>query len=300
MPKVSVIIPTYNRSEKVVKAVKSVLTQTYTDYEVLVIDDGSTDNTKVVLAPYYGKIRYIFQANQGVSSARNRGIQMARGEFIAFLDSDDEWLPEKLEKQVNFLKSHDSVFILACLAEGEMDDSNYKKIRQAPNQFIISLQTLFVQNASRYIVKKKCFDECGLFDINLQGPEDWELWLHFFKYGYRFDYVPEPLIRYSVDGISLCKNGAKMLAGEMIIKKRYVDTLPNSLECFRIKLKFLARIYFAAAWNYRQSGDIKKAYYFILKSIFTNILWPRTIDRLKLFISLLNGSFRKYFMDIFD
>ena len=106
MAKVSVIIPTYNRAEYVTHAIDSVLAQTYTDYEIIVVDDGSADNTKDVLLPYMDRIRYIYQENAGLSAARNTGIKAAKGDWIAFLDSDDEWLPGKLAVQMRAVERH--------------------------------------------------------------------------------------------------------------------------------------------------------------------------------------------------
>jgi glycosyltransferase involved in cell wall biosynthesis len=103
MPTVSVIIPTFNRSKLVVNAIQSVLCQTYRDYEIIVIDDGSTDDTAEVLKPYMDRIRYVYQANLGASAAQNRGVQLARGEWISILASDDLWLPTKLEAQLKAL-----------------------------------------------------------------------------------------------------------------------------------------------------------------------------------------------------
>ena len=99
-PKVSVVIPTYNSSQFIVETLESVFAQTYKDYEIIVVDDGSTDNTKEVLQPYTSRIKYIYKENGGPASARNVGIKSAQGEYIAFLDSDDRWLPEKLEKHI--------------------------------------------------------------------------------------------------------------------------------------------------------------------------------------------------------
>jgi len=100
MPAVSVIIPTFNRSKLVVNAIQSVLSQTYRDYEIIVVDDGSTDNTAEALAPYMDRIQYVYQANLGASAAQNRGVQLARGKWISILASDDLWLPTKLEAQL--------------------------------------------------------------------------------------------------------------------------------------------------------------------------------------------------------
>jgi glycosyltransferase involved in cell wall biosynthesis len=99
-PQVSVVIPAYNCAAYVGQAVDSVLRQTYTDWEIIVVDDGSRDDTKLILEQYGDRIRYIYQQNQGVSIARNRGIELARGEFIAFLDADDYFLPDKIAAQI--------------------------------------------------------------------------------------------------------------------------------------------------------------------------------------------------------
>src|SRR5262245_55450805 len=103
-PLISVIIPSFNSARFVVQAVESALAQTYSPIEIIVIDDGSNDNTRVVLGPFFEWIRYVYQSNAGLSNARNRGIKEARGDLIAFLDADDQWLPEKLVKQWDCLK----------------------------------------------------------------------------------------------------------------------------------------------------------------------------------------------------
>ena len=113
-PRVSVIIPVYQGDRFLTEAIESVLNQTYTNYEIIVVDDGSTDNSCGVLQPYREKIRYIYQENQGVAAARNRGIQMAQGELIAFLDQDDFWLPDKLTLQVACFDAQPEIGIVHC------------------------------------------------------------------------------------------------------------------------------------------------------------------------------------------
>ena len=112
VPRVSVIIATYNNAHYILEAIASIFNQTYTSYEIIVIDDGSTDNTRQVLEPYLDKIRYLYQENKGVSHARNLGLEMARGEFISFLDADDFFLPDKLAKQVAVFDAHPSLGIV--------------------------------------------------------------------------------------------------------------------------------------------------------------------------------------------
>ena len=102
MPKVSVIIPTYNRAHYICETIDSILAQTYRDYEIIVVDDGSADNTRKVLQKYDGKVRYFYQKNRGPSAARNFGISQSQGEYIAFLDDDDLWTENKLELQIDF------------------------------------------------------------------------------------------------------------------------------------------------------------------------------------------------------
>ena len=115
-PRVTVVIPTYNRAKVILRALETAFAQTYRNLEIIVVDDGSTDDTTAVLAPYWERIHYIHQSNQGASAARNRGIQEATGEFIAFLDSDDEWLPAKLERQIELLEARPDLSFVACLS----------------------------------------------------------------------------------------------------------------------------------------------------------------------------------------
>ena len=181
MPEVSVIIPTYNRSESVVRAVQSVLDQSFKDLEVIVVDDGSTDDTEARLVRYGTSIKYIRQpANRGVSAARNKGIKNSSGTWIAFLDSDDYWLKEKLHVQMQFLsQTPDAV---ACQTEEiwirRGRRVNPKKIHKKPSGEIFqqSLRLCLVSPSS-VILKRSVFNEIGLFDETLEVAEDYDLWL---------------------------------------------------------------------------------------------------------------------------
>lgn len=130
-PLVSVIIPTYNRAKYVTLAIDSVLAQTYTDYEIIVVDDGSTDNTREVLSPYMHRIKYIYQDNAGAYSARNLGIREAKGEWIALLDSDDRWLSEKLARQMECVYR---TGIKACFTNSEFFDGE-KLVERYPTKY---------------------------------------------------------------------------------------------------------------------------------------------------------------------
>lgn len=181
MPQVSVIIPTYNRKAYVQEAIDSVLVQTYTDYEIIVIDDGSTDGTGAALQARYGdKIHYVWQQNQGESVARNKGLEMARGEFIAFLDSDDLWLPEKLNKQVAYLTAHPKVDLLFGRAQliDQHGQPMGKSIGRAAKSFDKKILYFWnpIGGPSTTLIRQTALDKAGNFDANIKFGEDWDLW----------------------------------------------------------------------------------------------------------------------------
>ena len=181
MPTVSVIIPTYNRSQKLIRAVRSVLNQTFKDYEILVVDDGSGDDTYEALTHYMPSIQYIRQpVNRGVSAARNTGIKSAAAPWIALLDSDDYWLKEKLHVQMEFIEQNPG--IVACQTEeiwkrnGRRVNPKRRHRKPSGNIFAQSLKLCLVSPSS-VILRKSLFDEVGLFDETLPAAEDYDLWL---------------------------------------------------------------------------------------------------------------------------
>ena len=184
-PAVSVIIQTYNRSEMLTEALESVFSQTFKDFEVFVIDDGSTDNTfKVVNKIRDVRLFYIFIKNSGVSAARNVGIKLTRGQYIALLDSDDIWLPEKLEKHVNFMKKNPDCMISQTeeiwIRNGKRVNPKKKHAKGQGDIFEKSLQ-LCVISPSAVMLKKELFEETGLFDESFPVCEDYDLWLRVTK-----------------------------------------------------------------------------------------------------------------------
>lgn len=198
---ISVIIPTYNREYLVSQAIQSVLTQTYRDFELIVVDDASDDNTEAVVNNFNdSRIRYIkHEKNAGVSAARNTGIIAARGEYIAFLDSDDKWLPEKLEKQLRLFKqSPPEVGVIYTWWRVINNRTQVESIR-SPKYRGFLLQNLLYNNLvgtpSTVIAKREAFDKGVTFDINLRCCEDWDVWLQLAQH-YDFDFVSEPLVEY--------------------------------------------------------------------------------------------------------
>jgi len=180
MPRVSAIIPTYNRKAFVLEAVDSVLTQTYGDYELIVVDDGSTDGTGEALKRYGGRVRYAYQQNQGVSLARNRGLEIAHGEFIAFLDSDDLWLPKKLEIQVAFMDKHPEAEICytdeVWIRRGKRVNPKKKHAKYSGEIYPHCLPLCIISPSSA-LMRRGLFAQVGTFDPHLPVCEDYDLWL---------------------------------------------------------------------------------------------------------------------------
>ena len=179
-PQVSVIIPTYNRSWIIKEAIDSVLAQDYKEFELIVVDDGSTDHTSDVLDSYRNVIKVLSQKNKGVSAARNRGIAEASGKFIAFLDSDDLWLPQKLSTQVEFFNKTPDALI--CQTEEVWIRNglrvNPKKRHKKPSGMIFKLSLeLCLVSPSAVMIKRSLFDRVGEFDETLPACEDYDLWL---------------------------------------------------------------------------------------------------------------------------
>ena len=182
---VSVIIPTYNRATSIGASIQSVLDQTWQDFEIIIVDDGSTDNTRQVIEEFKDdRIRYIcLEKNGGASHARNIGIGQAGSEFIAFLDSDDEWMPEKLEKQMQvMLQASDKVGLVYCRMRGSRGNEepiicpelSLKKEGLAGN-LLRNLVRSNVIGTPAMLVRKKCLEQTGGFDEGLRCLEDWEL-----------------------------------------------------------------------------------------------------------------------------
>lgn len=180
MPQVSVIIPTYNRAAKVTTAIDSVLAQTFSDFELLVVDDGSDDDTRYRLRAYRERITVIIQPNRGVSAARNAGIGAAGGTLIAFLDSDDSWLPHKLQVQTDFFAAYPAAMWQQTaemwVRNGRRVNPKARHAKLTGHIFQESLELCLI-SPSAVMLRRELLDEVGLFDEDLPVCEDYDLWL---------------------------------------------------------------------------------------------------------------------------
>ena len=194
---ISVIIPTYNRRNTLPRAVESVLNQIYKPIEIIVVDDGSTDGAKEMCSEMYPLVRYIYQANSGVSSARNTGIKSASGDWIALLDSDDEWLPDKLDRQVKLLQ--DNAEIRFChtneiwIRNNVRINQKKKHQKYGGNIFNKCLDICRISPSSS-LFHTSVIKDVGLFDESLDVCEDYDMWLRITS-KYPVLFLDQPLIK---------------------------------------------------------------------------------------------------------
>ena len=205
---ISAVIPAYNCERYIVRSIDSVLSQTYPVDEIVVVNDGSTDNTPEVVKGYGNKVRYIHQPNAGVSAARNTGIKAATSGWIAFLDADDEWLPKKIELQVENLKKHPDLVwttgnYLECLCEEQRCAEQtpvsqclqYQKNLDYYDSYFQAIQLYQWGHTDCMLIQKKVFDEVGIFNTNLPIAEDVDVWL-------RIAY-PYPTVGFSAEPLAI-------------------------------------------------------------------------------------------------
>ena len=250
---VSVIIPTYNSARYLAEAVDSVLAQTFSDFEVLVIDDGSTDETEELMRRYAGRVRCFRQQNSGVAEARNRGIRESRGKFVSFLDADDTWLPDKLARQIEALKNRpDDRF---CYSAFTVVDSQLNPIfvnrskRRASALEDLLLRGNAVGSICTVLCERELFNKVGGFDPDLSQCADWDMWVRI-AVQTEFLYIDEPLATYRRHGDMMSGNPALLESDSIqVLEKGFaIPNLPQSLRAHR-RTAF-ARNYMVLAGTY--------------------------------------------------
>ena len=222
---VSVVIPAYNQSQYLTGAIQSVLSQTYHNFEIIVIDDGSTDNTQEIALMFGPEINFIHQENQGLASARNTGILAAKGELIGFLDADDQWLPGYLEKMISLAAQHTAGAVYYCRARAmDGDSQDLPQLFGGPvvspdNMFPTLLRANFLI-PSTIMTYRSVIISAGMFDVTFRRFQDWELWIRLLKEKYRFIGIADVLVRYRIHDSSLSANstGGQRAAVALTIK----------------------------------------------------------------------------------
>lgn len=265
-PLVSVIIPTYNRANSLERAIKSVINQTYKNLEIIVVDDNSTDNTEEIVKSFSDdRIKYVrhFQ-NKGSSSARNTGIKNSQGEFIAFLDSDDEYLPEKIEKSIQVFNSAAENIGMVCsnfwrIINKEKKIGLFKKIN--PNYYFPSPST--------WVIARKVFENNLLFDEKICAMDDRVFVFSFIK-KFSFYFIDEPLVNRYMEESSQGSDTQKLVMERKEFLRKYLADLKKDK-------KFLARQFYRLGKDLWSIGQKKEARGYILKAF---MIYPIKVEYL--------------------
>jgi len=296
-PLVSVVIPTYNRANLLPRALDSVLNQTYENLEVIVVDDGSKDDTEEVMKEYDDpRVKYIrFEENKGANVARNTGIKSAESNFIALQDSDDKWLPKKLEKQMDlYLEDPDTPKLVYCKVRGTFANGSTVTVPENwvnPKEGYLHDQLLrsnFVSTVGM-LTEKKCLEKVGYFDEELPRKQDWDLALRLSKH-FEFKFIDEVLVHaYHEDQHIQSDVDALLEAYELIFEKQ----IENFLEYPSI----LASHYFRIASGYIHKKELDKATEYQKKAFDVDrySIW----NILKFFASFFGVSFYKNFRGLY-
>jgi glycosyltransferase involved in cell wall biosynthesis len=280
---ISVIIPTYNSAQYIREAIDSVLCQTYTDYEIIVIDDGSTDDTRRIIKDEYPGVRYYRVQHKGVGSARNYGISMAQGEYIAFLDADDKWLPEKLEKQFNAFNEYPEVGMVFTenrfFWKAQIVDRGINKRKKLMSGDILA--NIFMNSyvgTPTVMVRKSVLDDVGWFEEQLVVGEDLNMWIRIAA-KYRIELIDEPLVLCRVAEGSLCSSLANVIEGNKknieLMRTKYPDIYRRLGQ--KVINKKYSYIYFSEGYQYFRNGEYDRAKSSFEKSIGYNLCLLKAI-----------------------
>lgn len=290
MPEVSVIIPTFNRDHLLEKAICSVLQQTYENFELIIVDDNSKDNTSGLVSKIKDKrLKYIKHEKQkGGSESRNTGVAASSGKYLAFLDDDDEWLPDKLQLQIDLFKQNpDAGLVYSGYYYVEAKtNSVFREFRPEKKGMLDDrlLQENCVGTTSTAVVRKDCFEDVGGFDANLRGCQDWDLWIRIAR-RFPIDYVAKPLVRFLNHDVRITHDVNAKIQG----KERLLDKI---FPLVKDKPKVLSNHLFVIGYLYCAKGEVKIGRARIFDAI---KLYPFAMRYYKYFVpSLFGATFYKY------
>lgn len=274
-PKVSVVIPAYNSSAMVKEAIASVLAQTYDDFEIIVVDDGSTDDTESVVRSFGDRVLYLKQENQGAGAARNSGIHASGGEYVAFLDSDDLWSPEKLSEQIPVLERDSELGLVysdwaVVSQDGPVEDSYLRKLPAASGYVFDQLVQCGFILTSGVLLRRACLNDVGGFDNSLSIAQDYDLWLRI-CYRWKVALVNRPLVtKRSWDG-SLSSNLPKTAAERIALFEKALGSFKDMSRHSRRAVRHqLALNYWDVGYDYFEKLVFKEARRKFLRSLSYN------------------------------
>lgn len=271
---VSVVLPTFNRARLIGRAIQSILSQNYTNFELIIVDDCSRDNTEKVITSFHDeRIRYIrHEKNKGAVAARNTGIRAARGEYVAFQDSDDEWLPEKLGKQMKVFESAPLDFGVVYTSYWLIDNGTITYyppldiVKQTEGNIHDALLVTNFINTPTAVVKRECFEKAGMFE-NLPRLQEWGLWLRISKY-YKFKHINEALINAYRQSDSISRNMDALIVARKYILNKYFGEISK-------KPKLLRQHYFDIGTFLCLNGEIAEGRKYFFRAMRTNPIDPK-------------------------
>lgn len=296
--KVSVIIPTYNRSHLVCRAIESVLDQTYKNIEIIVVDDGSTDNTKEKITQRFGsKINYLYQENNGAPSARNLGFKLSTGAYINFLDSDDYFLPTNIEQKVRILENNSQIdwvysdYYYKDLKTGELvTNKTIKKLRtdlKSRNDIFDLILFNGITHTDTVMLRRQCIVEVDGFDEDLPSFQDTDLFYRIAK-KFKCEFIDQPLAVQVPQDISISRNRDDYYEGKMMLIEKVKKLLPDDAKRLGYPTsKLVAEIHNYKGERYLNQKENKKAAIEFLKSIKAHF-WQKEVYSL-----LFRSFFRK-------
>ncbi len=264
---VSVVIPSYNYGRFVTDAVQTALAQTHCPLEIIVVDDGSTDDTRGRLAPYMDRIRYVHQENRGLSAARNTGIRHARGEWIALLDADDLWHPRKTEIQLAAVGADDTIGLVGSPEYvGDMPEvlPEPPRIRRFGARDCLTRPPVA---PSTVLVRRSCFDTVGYFDESLTSVEDRDMWLRL-AVSFGALQVTSPCWHYRMHPEQMNRNSQRMLDNYDRVLQRFFSEHPQFIQLRRFAMAYM---HMDAARSFSGQGDRRAAIMHVLRS---GLYWP--------------------------
>jgi glycosyltransferase involved in cell wall biosynthesis len=291
---ISAVIPAFNSAKYIEEALSSVFAQTRVPEQIIIVDDGSTDNTQKILEPYLGRIQYLYQENHGEAAARNTGIRHASGNFIAFLDADDIWLPEKLELQMDYFgRNPQCGLVYTDMAIFDHSGVVHESVKEWLGMSLpvgrvfpqLFWETLF--GSGTVVCRRECFERIGFFDESFPLGCDYEMWLRLAR-RFEFGCVDQPLLRYrqhSAQATRMCASPiANGVPWEARAVRRILDLYPEIvMELGRTRVRHrLAKPYFYLACGALQSGEHKRARALLKHAI---LGWPSNLRYLTLYLA---------------
>ena len=290
-PTVSIIIPNYNHAQYVGDAINGVLNQTYSDYEVIVVDDGSKDNSREIIGQFGDKVRAIYQQNQGLSAARNTGINAARGSYIGVLDADDLYEPEFIDTLVSSLESQPDADGIYCgyrfidhlnnpLPQIEAREVAPEYLHQAlvDGNFLVP-ESMFV--------RKHCYDKVGLFDTSLRALEDFDMWLRITSQ-FKVIYTTRILTRHRILPGSMSTDPTRQFQNRMSVVKKHFGAEPGPGGAWgEAQRRAYGRAYLVSAVEYLQAHNEARAFECVYAMVNA---WPNLLTQMETFYELDCGD----------